>query len=135
MPFDVVGAASDQAGRGLLTVDVVGHVFPTGTAPWAGNWEGETVSTAVVARPQGDGYWIVATDGSVQAIGGAPPFDAIAVAPLSVTDARSTPSGNGLIAVMHSGRVLTWGDAVNLGDGTQLGLTEGAVAIIPVLGA
>ena len=68
--------------------------------------------TAIVARPQGDGYWIVAYDGGVFNFGNAPALTAIGGDPVErIISASAWPDGNGLLCLGEDGGVFGLGSA------------------------
>ncbi|MBU6429587.1 MAG: hypothetical protein KGR26_11280 [Cyanobacteria bacterium REEB65] len=80
---------------------------------------------AVVMRPQGDGYWQIAQDGGIANFGAAPAFAAndqlpgLLAAGHLVTDATTTPTGNGLVLNGSDGGIFTFGDAAYHGSWSQ----------------
>jgi len=66
----------------------------------------------MAARPQGDGYWFVASDGGVFSFGAAGFFgSAVGTATSPVVAISSTPSGNGYRIVTAGGNAYNFGDA------------------------
>jgi hypothetical protein len=85
----------------------------------------------MAARPQGDGYWIVAEDGGVFAYGKAGFMGSWAYlnSHSPVIAVLPTTTGNGYAMLRRDGSVGVFGDAPNLGTG--VGLVGGdAVGIV-----
>jgi hypothetical protein len=96
-------------------------VFTFGSAKFAGSLPGINVNARAVdllARPQGDGYWIVDDAGGVHPFGGAPDVGSLQsakVAPAGkVVGGAVTPTGAGYWLASLAGGVYTFGDAANL---------------------
>jgi hypothetical protein len=72
----------------------------------------------MAARPQNDGYWMVAADGGIFTFGRAPFHGSGASQPRSAPCVSITPSttGNGYALLLADGSVLTFGDAPYLGS-------------------
>ncbi|HET9690990.1 MAG TPA: hypothetical protein VFP61_07540 [Acidimicrobiales bacterium] len=82
---------------------------------------------AIVARPQGDGYWQVAQDGGIANFGAAPQLTAdggklpaLLAAGHLITDAAATPDGQGLWLTGSDGGVFPAGTAGYDGSWSQL---------------
>ena len=73
----------------------------------------------MAARPQNDGYWMIARDGGVFAFGRAPfaGSGANSGSPSPYVAMLPSMTGNGYLALRDNGRVTAFGDAPNLGDG------------------
>jgi hypothetical protein len=70
----------------------------------------------MAARPQGDGYWLVAGDGGVFNFGNAP-FRGSGVGPTTpYVGMLPTASGNGYMLLRQDGAIHVCGDAQNLGN-------------------
>jgi hypothetical protein len=105
---------------GEFTMDITTHWL--GGGPWY-KW---TTFYAGVARPQGDGYWTITLGGTFgnNYRSGLYPFGGAHTYTKHENDShtqdinclRSTASGNGLWSMDRTGKVITWGDAVNYGD-------------------
>ncbi len=72
----------------------------------------------MAARPQGDGYWMIARDGGIFAFGSAPFEGSAATARRRRRYRAMLPSttGNGYLMLREDGRVVAFGDAPDLGD-------------------
>ena len=78
-------------------------------------------AVAILVRPQGDGYWIVASDGGVFSFGGAPFFGSMGGQPLQapVLNAAVSPTGNGYILLGADGGVFCFGDMQFYGSAVE----------------
>ena len=73
---------------------------------------------SMAATPSGDGYWLVDSDGTVTAYGGATLYGSMAGLPLAspITQIVSAPDGGGYWLVAGDGGVFAFGDARFLGS-------------------
>ena len=85
---------------------------------------------AMAARPQGDGYWLVAEDGGVFSFGAAQFHGSGAGYTLRgpVVGMIPTTTGNGYVLVVRDGGVLAFGDAPFLGSAAGRVLEAVAIA-------
>jgi hypothetical protein len=88
-------------------------------------------AVGMAARPQGDGYWIVGSDGAVYGMGAAPWLgapNALGAGGRAVNIAP-TPSGGGYWVIMADGRVFAFGDAGHHGDPSSMALNQPVIAL------
>ncbi len=92
------------------TLGGVGVLVPTGVAEAASL---DHPAVGVVATPQGKGYWVVASDGGVFALGDAPFEGSMGGQMLEapVVGISGTPDGNGYREVASDGGIFAFGDA------------------------
>lgn len=93
-----VGLARSATGNGYWQLTESGHVFAFGDAPFFGDASGTGKTfTAIAARPDGAGYWLVAKDGTISNHGAAAAFNSV-VSSFTVVTAAAHPSNTGLWA-------------------------------------
>ncbi|MCU1368137.1 MAG: Esterase, partial [Ilumatobacteraceae bacterium] len=95
-----------------------GGIYPFGDARYWSSPKRAGVkarSVRIVSRPQSDGYWVLAGDGSITAFGAAPKLGAPTGSGTPI-DLAVTPTGAGYWVLTDTGRVLAVGDAVDKGD-------------------
>ncbi len=117
-----VAATNDRTGdHAAPCLDTpIRHLYSFGDATALGEGRGTLRSAAVslALRPQGDGAWVVALDGSIRTFGSARRHGSFAsgepVHP--IVDLEPTPSGRGYWLVSTRGRVWNFGDAPRLGS-------------------
>ncbi|MCU1375735.1 MAG: Esterase [Actinomycetia bacterium] len=116
-----------QSGKGLWALTPSGRVFNLGSAANYGQGRNrpKLAWQQIEARPQGDGYWLLGSDGAVAGFGGAKVLTSSGGQRLTqpVVDMASTPKGTGYWLVARDGSVSTFGDARFLGStgGRKLG--------------
>jgi len=90
-------------------------------------------SSAVVATPSGEGYWVASTDGGVYTYGDAHYYGAPAEFGVSanIVDLASTPSGRGYWAVAIDGAVYAFGDAHYYGGANGIRHPGWVVSVVP----
>jgi hypothetical protein len=73
---------------------------------------------SMAARPQGDGYWMIARDGGVFSFGRAPFAGSVGASrsPSPYVAMLPSTTGKGYVMLRADGRVAAFGDAPNLGD-------------------
>jgi len=113
-----VTATADAADGTLVTFGV-----DTPSGPLAGG-----PFTAFDATPDGTGYWLASSSGTVYAEGSAVSYGNAGALAAPVVDLRSTPSGKGYWIAAADGTVVSKGDAASLGS------VPAAVLDAPVLG-
>lgn len=88
-------------------------------------------AVAIMPRPQGDGYWLVQSDGGVFTHGGIPFFGSMGGKSLNspMVGGAATPSGLGYWLVGGDGGVFTFGDAPFLGSMGGKPLNAGIVGL------
>ncbi len=119
----------DWRGRAalLLAIACLALLVPVATAASASASTAPSIAAAVT--PNGKGYWMVQTDGTVTAFGnaktrhGGDAPDAVGIA--------STPSGKGYWIATRNGNVITHGDAKFYGTLAFLQLARPIVGIAP----
>jgi hypothetical protein len=72
----------------------------------------------MAARPQGDGYWMVATDGGIFAFGQAPFMGSTGAIKLNqpIVGMTNTGTGTGYWLVASDGGIFNFGDAGQFGS-------------------
>jgi hypothetical protein len=130
---DIVGAAAGATPYGYWMVDASGHVETAGKVAHHGQ-----VSTplnarvlGITARPQGDGYWIVAGDGGIFSFGGARFFGSTGAIRLNqpILGMAATPSGRGYWLVARDGGIFSFGDAQFFGSTGAIRLNQPIVGM------
>jgi hypothetical protein len=116
-------AVNPTGGFWLLAAD--GSVFTFGSSnrfhgSGAPSFSTGGFPTSIVSTPDGQGYWIVLSDGTIQAKGSASStFQSFPVSPGDQVAAAGAQDANGLWAITITGAVLTAGDAAPLGNVTD----------------
>lgn len=107
----VVDFGLTPSGHGYVIVTEKGYCYAFGDAGYYGGANGDgKVYVAMAMRPQGDGYWLLASDGTIRNYGSAGAFAAIAPT-IAAADLAATGSGGGLWLADEAGGVFTKGDA------------------------
>ena len=109
----VVGVAA--SGTGLRIATATGDVIPLGALSY-GSLVGVPLNAPIVGiadTPDGNGYWLVASDGGIFAFGDARFFGSMALRPLNspIVGISWTADGNGYWLVASDGGVFSFGDA------------------------
>jgi hypothetical protein len=93
---------------------------------------GTAHAVAMTATPTGQGYWIVASDGTVHEFGDAPKLAATVPINNAIVGIAETPTGQGAWLLTAGGGVAATGDAQYLGapirSGYCPGLGSGGIA-------
>jgi len=123
----------------LCTLSVVGTTLAS--AP-AGARDARTFGTSdafnpahpivgVAVRPDGTGYWLVASDGGIFTYGSAPYLGGLGAIQLNqpIVGMASTPSGNGYWLVASDGGIFSFGDAQFYGSTGGIRLNQPIVGI------
>jgi len=117
-----IGTGAPACARvGYAVVTAAGDVFEFGDVEHKGDATATTSpATAIELSPSGNGYWVLAEDGAVDAFGDAADFGSVGSEVFRSnerpTTLASTPSGNGYWIITTAGRVVTFGDAETFGD-------------------
>jgi len=137
-PWRIAGVPNHQSG--VLIIDAGGNVYiPTGPNPSAypmsyGSMAGEPFlgkMVGIASTPDGNGYWMVASDGGVFAFGDAPFEGSMGGKSLNapVVAIASTPDGKGYWLAGADGGVFAFGDATFEGSMAGVSLNEPVVGI------
>jgi hypothetical protein len=100
-----VTASADGADGTVVTFGVDTPAGPLAGRPFA----------AMAATPDGSGYWLATSSGTVLAEGSAVGYGDAGTLSAPVVDLRSTPTGKGYWITAADGTVVSRGDAPNLG--------------------
>ena len=126
----IVGMAATRSGRGYWLVASDGGIFSFGDAAFLGSTGALPLNepiTGMAATPgpvpsgtprleDGEGYWLVASDGGVFSFGDAAFLGSAAPAASRVVSIVPTGSGRGYWQVAADGEVFAYGDAPDLGS-------------------
>jgi hypothetical protein len=128
-------ASPGSAKAGTVQAQTVqgGNVFPLGPAPHLGSLQGDTLTSRTVdiaATPDGQGYWLVASDGGVFSFGDAKFEGSTGGVNLAqpVVGMAAGPGGAGYWLVARDGGVFSFGSARFHGS------TGGVPLVQPVVG-
>ena len=131
----IVGAASGATRFGYWMVDAAGRVEVAGKVGHHGQVSIPLNAPVlgITARPQGDGYWIVAGDGGIFSFGGAAFHGSTGAMRLNqpILGMAATPSGNGYWLVARDGGIFTFGDATFFGSTGAITLNRPIVGMAP----
>jgi ribosomal protein L24E len=85
----------------------------------------------MAATPDGQGYWLVASDGGIFAFGDASFYGSTGAMTLNqpIVGMRGTRDGNGYWLVARDGGIFTFGDASFYGSAGGLDLKQPVIAI------
>jgi lysophospholipase L1-like esterase len=111
-------------------VDAAGTVATFGGAGFYGDLTTTSTSAiAIVATPDGEGYWLISASGSVSSYGDATFYGSAAEGSFngSIVGMAATPSGKGYWLASSTGQVLTFGDAHAYGS------IEGRALDVPIV--
>ncbi len=129
--------AADPNG-GYWTDSAAGAITPYGGAPVLGSpaLSGLTLTRSIVgmaATPDGNGYWLVASDGGVFNYGDASFHGSTGAMRLNrpIVGMAPTPDGNGYWLVASDGGIFSFGDAGYYGSTGALHLNEPIVGMAP----
>ena len=121
---------------GFWTVNWVGDVSPHGGAPTLGSpaASGLTLAKPIVdmaATPDGEGYWLVASDGGVFTYGDARFYGSTGAMHLNdpIVGIAATPDGLGYWLVASDGGIFSFGDAAFYGSTGEMHLNQPVVAM------
>jgi hypothetical protein len=117
----VVGAATNGGGSGLLLAASDGGVFTYGSAAFFGSDAGKinlSPTVGISTSPAVAGYWLAAADGSVHPFGAGNFYGDMSHVVLNepVVGIAATPDGGGYWLVAADGGVFAFGDAPFLGS-------------------
>lgn len=99
-------------GSGYLLFSEKGYVYAFGNALYFGGADGDGKKyVAGIGRPQNDGYWLLASDGTIRKYGVLTPAFAAIVPSPAASAMAVTASGAGLWVADESGGVFALGDA------------------------
>lgn len=91
----------------------------------------DATSIAIDSTVNGNGYWVLGTDGGVSTYGDAPFAGSAAGLTAFATDIARTPSGLGYWVVGADGAVYAFGDAAYHGGANVFAIDEGIITIVP----
>jgi hypothetical protein len=118
-------------GPSRTVVDALGDAPADG--PTGGQPAAASVPAGMAATPDGRGYWVVSSDGTVQAEGDATDYGSVATGALpadhSIVGMAATPDGRGYWLVAADGGVFAFGDATSLGSMAGIPLNQPVVGV------
>lgn len=128
--------ASPSRSSAAAQTQVPETVVTIGDAPFFGSTAGAVLNKPLVgmaARPSGDGYWQVASDGGIFSFGQASFRGSTGAIALNqpIVGMAATPTGNGYWLAASDGGVFAFGDAQFYGSMGATKLIQPVVAIAP----
>ncbi len=108
-------------------LDTEGRIYPFGNAVHHGRAvTGDATAVDLVGHPDGNGYWILSSQGRVDAFGSArnlgQPDASLLAAGETFASLSPSPTGEGYLVFTDLGRVFAFGDATDVGDLVELGI-------------
>ena len=136
MPYSGGRLMTADPTGGYWTTTWLGVVTPHGGAPTFGSPAQSGIKLAkpivgMAATPDGQGYWLVATDGGVFSYGDAKFYGSTGAIHLNqpIVNIESTPDGLGYWLVASDGGVFTYGDATFYGSTGAIHLNKPIVGM------